>query len=1245
MHANSPAINVAIVTLDGHLGQTIVRAEKKLQKIIPNLSMTLHPASDWDNDQDALDSCHNAIDNANIIICTMLFMEPHVDAVLPQLKARAPHCDALVGAMSANPIVQMTHLGKLDMSREPTGAMKYLKKLRGSKKSGQSGGASQMKVLRRLPKVLRFIPGTAQDLRIYFMMLQCWLAGSETNLINMVQLLIKRYAAGERESLRELANEVPLKDYPETGLYHPRIPNRITTDLSQLPKSKTHSGTIGLLMMRSYLLADNTAHYDAVIHALEARGLRVIPAFASGLDARPAIDAFFKNEQGTSIDCLVSLTGFSLVGGPAYNDSESAVEAMKLLNVPYIAAHSSEFQSLGKWRNSKRGLTPVETTMMVALPELDGAISPTLYAGHEHEGRKGDADKQPILERVERLADKAVNTVALAQSDRKNRKIGIVVFNYPPNAGAVGTAAYLSVFESLFNTLSRLSSEGYEVELPESVDTLREQLLLGNSQQYGTDANVLHTVDVNTHVSQTPWLEDIEAMWGPAPGKQLTNGAGIFILGLQLGNVTIALQPSFGMEGDPMRLLYDQGAAPTHAFSAFYHYLNHTISVDALLHFGTHGALEFMSGKQSGLSENCWPERLIEATPNFYFYAANNPSEAAIAKRRSSATLISHLTPSITEAGLYKGLSDLKASIQQWHQLDNRTNEEADDLFTLIGQQVEELELISAIDTELPALHDFVNVDHFIAALQKHLNEYEAELIPNGMHIIGAVPPLEERVDLLHAYALCSDEDDLPEKADIQRWIESDRLQQPVSTPILQSDALSDDVDQKLTSWQDRLTHMNRQLEGDHELDSLINALDTGYVPPVPGGDLLRNSETLPTGRNIHGFDPFRLPSAVAQSRGHRYADQLIERHKLDTGAAPTCIAFVLWGSDNLKNEGIPIAQAMALIGARPRFDGYGKLAGAELIPLEELGRPRVDVMITLSGVFRDLLPLQTRMLAESALLAAQADAEPALMNPIRTHTLAYQSQNEIDFETAALRVFGNADGAYGANVNQLIDAGTWTSEDQLAETYSSRKCYAFDAHGKTAKHADVLDSVLADVELTYQNLESVELGVTQLDYYFDTLGGINSMIRRARGAAVPTYIGDQTRNAGTVRTLQEQVSLETRTRVLNPKWYEGQLKHGYEGVRAIETSITNTLGWSATTGQIAPWVYNQVAHTFMLDENMRDRLATLNPSSSARMANRLIEAHERNYWSPSEEVLQALQDAGEELEDRLEGVFAGAQA
>ncbi len=352
-------------------------------------------------------------------------------------------------------------------------------------------------------------------------------------------------------------------------------------------------------------------------------------------------------------------------------------------------------------------------------------------------------------------------------------------------------------------------------------------------------------------------------------------------------------------------------------------------------------------------------------------------------------------------------------------------------------------------------------------------------------------------------------------------------------------------------------------------------------------------------------------------------------------------MALVLWGSDNIKSDGGPIAQALALMGACPRFDGYGRLCGADLVPLADLGRPRIDVVMTLSGIFRDLLPLQTRMLAEAAWKAATAD-EPVEMNFVRAHALAYADQMGVDMETAALRVFSNAEGAYGSNVNTLVDQSAFGEDDELADAYEARKSFAYGRNGKATQNAALLQKTLKDVDLAYQNLESVELGVTTVDHYFDTLGGIARAVKRARGGVeTSVYIGDQTRGEGKVRTLRDQIALETRSRSLNPKFYEAMLKHGHEGVRAIEAHVTNTMGWSATTAQVDPWVYQRLSETFVLDEAMRRRMASLNPQASARMANRLIEASDRNYWQPDADTLAALQGAADELEDRLEGIAA----
>ena len=1190
--ADVTPIRVVIVTMDSHLASAAVRARTTLQAELPGLDLKVHAADEWGCNPTALEHCLADIATGDIVVATMLFMEDHIQPVLPALQARRDHCDAMIGCLSAGEVVRLTRLGKLTMAGSATGVLGLLKRLRGSSRpGGASSGQGQMKMLQRMPRLLRYIPGTAQDLRAYFLTLQYWLAGSEQNFANMVRYLVGRYADGPRASLRGKLNAAEPVTYPDVGLYHPRLPQRIVERADQLPALAKPVGRVGVILMRSYLLAANTAHYDGVIAALEARGLTVVPVFACGLDSRPAIEAYFQKDGVAAVDAVVSLTGFSLVGGPAYNDARAAEEVMAGLDVPLIAAHPLEFQTVEQWHADARGLTPVEATMMVAIPELDGAVGPTVFGGRSAMADAG-RDMASLPERAAQLAARVGRLVELRRSARAERKIAAVLFNFPPNGGAAGTAAYLSVFESLHNVMTSLRAAGYTIDVPASVDELRARVLKGNAERFGTAANVAARIPVDQHVRRERHLAEIEKQWGPAPGRHQSDGSSLLVLGEQFGNLFVGLQPAFGYEGDPMRLLFEHSFAPTHAFAAFYRWLREDFRAHAVLHFGTHGALEFMPGKQTGLSAECWPERLIGDLPNFYIYASNNPSEGALAKRRGGATLISYLTPSITSAGLYKGLADLKSSLDAWRNLSpDATEQVRADSAALIQAQAAAVDLAVAE----PVWGD--ERDAQIASLSASVLELEYSLIPHGLHVVGSPPPEAQRAELL----------DLAGITDVGKRAELDRL-----------------------------------LATDSETPAILHALDGGYIRPVPGGDLLRNTDVLPTGRNLHGFDPFRIPSAFALKDAERQVARLLARHAGEGHGLPETIALVLWGTDNLKTEGGPIAQALWLMGAEPRHDSYGRLCGARLIPLERLRRPRIDVVITLSGIFRDLMPLQTRLLAEAALLAASAD-EPAQANYVRKHALAFQAAHGGELADAALRVFGNAEGAYGANVNQLIDCGAWTDEDELADVYTRRKGFAYGTDGRPVRRDALLGHVLAGVDAAYQNVDSVELGVTTIDHYFDTLGGISRAVKRAKGEAAPVYIGDQTRGEGTVRTLSEQVALETRTRTLNPKWYEALLAHGYEGVRQIESHVTNTVGWSATTGQVAPWVYHQITTTFVLDPAMRERLASLNPAASAKIANRLIEAHERNYWTPDPDMLDVLRKAGEELEDRLEGVGVAA--
>ncbi|WP_207791492.1 magnesium chelatase subunit H [Sandaracinobacteroides saxicola] len=1184
--------HVVIVTLDNHLAGAVERARMGFAGTHPGLTVGFHAAADWE-DAAALAQAKADVARADIILVTMLFLEDHIRAILPELQARQADCDAMVALMSAGEVVRLTKMGAYRMDAPAKGPLALLKKLRGSGKPGASSGAGQMAMLRRLPKILRFIPGPAQDVRAYFLTLQYWLAGSDDNAGAMIAALVDRYADGPRKGWRGVLRVAAPVEYPEEGVYHPKLPGRISARAEALPVALPvkggATGRVGLILLRSYILAKDAAHYDGVIAALEAKGLAVVPVFASGLDARPAIEKFLVKDGRPTVDAMVSLTGFSLVGGPAYNDSAAAAAMLDKLDVPLIAAHPLEFQTLEAWGASRQGLLPVEATMMVAIPELDGATNPHVFGGRsdcagvacggcaracvfESEGPARAMRACP--ERAGALAAKVAKLVALRRMARAERRVALVLFNFPPGTGAAGSAAFLSVFESAFNTLRAMRDAGYDVELPADVEALRERVLRGNAATFGAEANVHARVGADDIVAREPHLSAIEAEWGPAPGRVQADARHVHVLGAMFGKVFVGLQPGLGYEGDPVRLLFEGRFAPTHAFSSFYRWLREDFGADALLHFGTHGSLEFMPGKQAGMSADCWPERLIGDVPNIYLYAANNPSEGMLAKRRSGATLVSYLTPPVAAAGLTAGIEALKASVERWRRTD-RQAPERDDLVEVIRDQA------AAVDLE---------VDD-IEALAGRIYEMERALIPQGLHVVGDVPDAAARAEMLAA---------MPADADRER-----------AAALLAVDA---------------------------ELPALIRALDGGFVPPAVGGDLTRNPEMLPTGRNLHGFDPFRIPSAFALADGAAQATRLLERARADSGRMPETVAMVLWGTDNLKSEGAQLSQALALMGARPRHDSYGRMAGAELIPLAELGRPRVDVVAALSGIFRDLLPLQVRVLAEAAWLATQAD-EPLEWNFIRKHSLAHAAKHGCDLETAGLRVFSNAEGSYGANVNRLIDASLWSDPDELAVAFERQKSFAYGRTGAPARQTAIFGSAMAGVELAYQNLESIELGLTSVDQYVDTLGGISRSVARHGGAVAPVYIGDQTQGAGTVRSLNEQVALETRTRMLNPAWYEPMLKHGGEGVHAIETGVTATLGWSATTGQVSPWVYQRLSETFILDEGMRERLAALNPTAANRVANRLIEASERQFWAPDAATLAALHAAADALEDRLEGI------
>jgi magnesium chelatase subunit H len=612
---------------------------------------------------------------------------------------------------------------------------------RGKKKSSHT---QYLRYIERLPALLRVVPnaGRLGDAKNYLSIFCYFLQPTPANIRAMLLLALKHYAADARFDEIELP---PPESMPAVAVYHPDAPALFESFEAYRAWYERREGasgqmrldpekTIGLLLMRPQIVSGAHAHYDALIRAVEAEGLATVPAISTFMDNREACEMFFVEKSPSSavsrplrvagrrqsskersapgkskatdheprttdngqrttgkprVSQIVSLTGFSFVGGPAMNDSEAAVEFLRELNVPFRSAVSLDVQTIEAWRDSWTGLNPVQAGMQIAIPEIDGATEPFVYGGMS----QASASPLPLADRCRRIARRLAKWNRLQIAPRSDVKLAFVVFCFPPNKGNVGTAADLDVFPSLWEMLRRAGAEGYAVEVPASADELRERLLGGNADSFGATANVAYQMTAEEYRRLCPFAAEIEAEWGTAPGAINSFGGTLLVQGLQLGNAFVGVQPTFGYEGDPMKMLMARGGTPHHGFAAFYAFIEKVFRADSVVHVGTHGALEFMPGKQVGLSESCWPDRLIGELPNLYVYSVNNPSEGSIARRRSYAELISYLTPPVEDAGVYRELAALKELLLAYRQ----TNDEAEreQLFRTIDERAASLHLVA----------------------------------------------------------------------------------------------------------------------------------------------------------------------------------------------------------------------------------------------------------------------------------------------------------------------------------------------------------------------------------------------------------------------------------------------------------------------------------------------------------------------------------------------------------------------
>ncbi|WP_250121443.1 magnesium chelatase subunit H [Chroococcidiopsis sp. CCMEE 29] len=1339
-------IKVVYVVLESQYQSALSQAVRSINQNHPNLAIEISGYLIEElRDPENYEEFKRDVANANIFIASLIFIEDLADKVVEAVQPHRDRLDAAVVFPSMPQVMRLNKMGSFSMAQlgqSKSAIAQFMRKRK--EQSGSSFQDGMLKLLQTLPKVLKYLPmDKAQDARNFMLSFQYWLGGSPENLENFMLMLADKYVPSLNQKLKF---QEPVT-YPDMGIWHPLAPQMFEDvkeyfnwfnsrkDISADLKDPL-APCIGLVLQRTHLVTGDDAHYVAMVQELEAMGARVIPVFAGGLDFSKPVDAYFweqgigeskiqnpksrhfaqrggsgsplgmggrpphasgsKIQNPTSlVDVVISLTGFALVGGPARQDHPKAIEALKRLNRPYMVALPLVFQTTEEWQDSDLGLHPIQVALQIAIPELDGAIEPIILSGRD--GTTGKAIA--LQDRIEAVAQRALKWANLRRKPKLQKKVAITVFSFPPDKGNVGTAAYLDVFGSIYEVMQALKHNGYDVEdLPSSAEQLMQEVIHDAQAQYSSpELNIAYRMSVPEYEQLTPYSERLEENWGPPPGHLNSDGQNLLIYGKHFGNVFIGVQPTFGYEGDPMRLLFSRSASPHHGFAAYYTYLEQIWQADAVLHFGTHGSLEFMPGKQMGMSGDCYPDNLIGMIPNLYYYAANNPSEATIAKRRSYAETISYLTPPAENAGLYKGLKELSDLIASYQTLKDTGRG-----ISIVNTIMDKCRLVNLDkDIALPEkdAKDMMaeERDTVVGTVYRKLMEIEARLLPCGLHVIGKPPTAEEAIATLVniaeldrkeeeilslpriiANSIGRDLDEIYHNSD-KGILEDVQLLQDITlasraavSALVKAQTDADGRVSKVSKlnffnmgkkepWIEALHQAGypkvdpqvlkplfeylefclQQVCADNELGALIKALEGEYVLPGPGGDPIRNPDVLPTGKNIHALDPQSIPTTAAVQSAKIVVDRLLARQRADNGGKyPETIACVLWGTDNIKTYGESLAQVMWMVGVRPVPDALGRVNKLELIPLQELGRPRIDVVINCSGVFRDLFINQMNLLDQAVKMAAEAD-EPLSMNFVRKHALQQAEEMGINLRQAATRVFSNASGSYSSNINLAVENSTWESETELQEMYVTRKSFAFtsDNPGTMEQSRQIFESTLKTAEVTFQNLDSSEISLTDVSHYFDSDPTKVVANLRGDGKTPTSYIADTTTANAQVRTLSETVRLDARTKLLNPKWYEGMLSHGYEGVRELSKRLVNTMGWSATAGAVDNWIYEDTNTTFIQDEAMRQRLMNLNPHSFRKVVATLLEVNGRGYWETSESNLQLLRELYQEVEDRIEGI------
>jgi len=1097
---------------------------------------------------------------------------------------------------------------------------------------------------------------------------------------------------------------VPVSDEPKpqcwAGIYHPDMPDGYMTDLAAYREQfcKPDRPVIGLLFYRDEWIWDDLAYPAAFIREAEQKGCNALAVFTNQMpdeslgmpSIRKVFNDFFTLNGETVIDVLVSAMKFSHVG----NGSLTADE-LEQLGVPVLTAYTL-LTTEEDWRKNPEGLNAVETSIAVALPEFDGAIHGVPIAGR-NVLPDGAIEYQPMPERMAAMVDKAIKWARLHRLKNEDKKIALIFHNYPPKNYNIGSASGMDSMESATRLLARMQAEGYKIDfLPESAEEFirimtshatNDLSLLTDKQ--AEECQKLSADEYAAFFATLPEeaRQKMTEQWGEAPGDiMLSDEGNILVPGTMNGNIFMTVQPARQYGMDPARAYHDPTIAPTHQYLAFYYWLREVFKADAVIHLGTHGNLEWLPGKATGLDHSSYSDIALGSLPNIYPYLMTISGEGVIAKRRSSACLIGYLPAPVAEAGAFDELAELEKMADEYSHFQKQDSEQAAELEKKIIELAHETKLDESI-----AYDETKPFTDYLAELHEYIEELQDSEIHVGLHVLGQPPEGDILIgEVMHLLRLSNG----PVPSLYNQWAEKfslnfEELEKNPSSIVEAFDLTGGELLRRIRNesrafvtaiakkgfteeavnaamqlpetaegpeeWKQKIESLGQYIieeiyprlaKTTDEMEHALAALSGKYIPPGPSGSPSAGGvDLLPSGRNFYGVDPRALPSQAGWIAGKKLGDRMIEKYITDEGKYPENIGMVLWSGPNMRSSGQDIAEFLYLLGIKPVWQkGSLRVTDLEVIPLEELKRPRIDVTARISGLFRDTLPHLAELMDKAVLMAAkldESDDDNFVRKHIREDSEALQADGasaDDAWRNAAFRVFGDAPGTYGSGINVVLDAKNWESEKDLADVYVRWGGHVFGGGQRGVYQPELFKKRLAQMELTVKNEENHDMNILSSDDYNGFHGGMIAAVKSFGQKTPVSYVGDSAnRGAPKIRTVAEEMKRVVRTESLNPKYIEGLMQHGYKGAMDMANRLNISFQWDATSNVMEDWMYNDYAEKYAFDPKVQQWMKKVNPWALQNIAETLLEAEQRQMWNADDETKEKLQELYLSVEGEIE--------